>query len=105
MNNAIVLPECMKGIFIVFMLLLCSVPIKITKLKEDIINDPSECDSDWDEFGLCSRLTINEFKKFKGCEHYTDAEAEVIIEGLYKLSLISYNSYCNDKDVTIFISK
>jgi len=101
------LPESIKQIFVLFILLLCFIPAGKKKSNDPPITSDSlaEQDSDWDEFGLCSRLTVTEFKSFKGCEHYTDEEAEIIIEGLYKLSLISYNAYCNYKNVNIFISK
>lgn len=107
METTTELPESIQQIFAFFILLLCLFSANTGRSKDDPISTdlPTDQESDWDEFGLCSRLTVTELKSFKGCEHYTDEEAEIIIEGLYKLSLISYNAYCNYKNVNIFISK
>ena len=108
MKTTTELPESIQQIFVLFILLLCLFSSNTGKTKVDPIPTdlpPTDQESDWDEFGLCSRLTLSEFRSFKGCEHYTDEEAEIIIEGLYKLSLISYNAYNNYKNINIFISK
>jgi hypothetical protein len=47
-------------------------------------------------------LTPEELRKYKGCEHYTDEEAEDIINSLFKLSIIGYSfsekEFSNDMD-------
>jgi hypothetical protein len=45
-----------------------------------------------------TRLTPEELRKFEGNEHYTDAEAEEIIDSLVKLSLIGYSVYKEQED-------
>jgi hypothetical protein len=60
-------------------------------------------EEDWDEFGLVSRLSIEEFRKFPGCEHYTDGESKSIIDSLYRLGIIGYNSFGSQTEQSIFI--
>lgn len=97
------IPECFKQVTIVFMLLMLFYPPK-TGIEIITEEPPPDYEPDWDEFGLCPRLTLSEFRKFPGCEHYSDEEALEIIEGLYKLSLIGYNAYLSQKNIGIFIS-
>lgn len=39
------------------------------------------------------RLTIDELKSFKGCENYTNEEAEEIIETLEQLTIVLFKLY------------
>jgi hypothetical protein len=43
------------------------------------------------------RLTIEELRKFKGCEHYSDAKAEAAIETLEKLSILFYELFMEQR--------
>ncbi len=75
---------------------------KAVQLKINFDN-PVEHEENWDEFGLVSRLSIQEFRKFPGCEHYSDEEANSLIDSLYKLGIIGYNVFGSQTEQSIFI--
>ncbi len=88
----------------IFLILLCdwSAKRKKTQVKitfDEVLNH----EEDWDEFGLVSRLSIEEFRKFPGCGHYTDEESKGIIDSLYRLGIIGYNVFGSQTEQSIFI--
>ncbi len=65
----------------------------------------TEHETDWDNYGLCKRMSIEKFRSFSGCGHYTDDEAQKIIESLHQLGLIAFNTYIGREQTNIYISK
>ena len=45
------------------------------------------------------RLTVSQLKNYKGCEHYTDEEAEEIIETLEQLTIVLFKLYQKNKKI------
>ncbi|GAA3919567.1 hypothetical protein GO495_21540 [Chitinophaga oryziterrae] len=37
------------------------------------------------------RLTIQELRTFPGCEHYSDEQAEEIVESIYQIALLVFD--------------
>jgi len=66
-------------------------------------DSPPVVEENWDEFGLVSELTLDQFRTYPGCEHYNDEEANQIISSLRGLALIGYNSYASQTEQSIFI--
>jgi hypothetical protein len=64
---------------------------------------PPELQENWDEFGLVSQLTLDQFRTYPGCEHYSNEEASQIIGSLRRLALIGFNSYASQTEQSIFI--
>lgn len=101
-------------LLLVFILCLAAWPYKkLTQTEEITETDPPKINfdsktsqnEDWDEFGLASRLTIEQFKSFPGCEHYSDEEADQVIESLFQLSMLSINSFNAQNEQSIFITE
>lgn len=45
------------------------------------------------------RLSIEELRSFKGCEHYTDEEAEEIIDTLEQMTVVLFKLYQKNKKI------
>lgn len=45
------------------------------------------------------RLSIEELKSFKGCENYTNEEAEEIIETLEQMTIVLFKLYQKNKKI------
>lgn len=97
-----------EAIFIFLVLLAAFVHSEKQKRKASpvaINYDSVEHETDWDNYGLCKRMSIEKFRSFAGCEHYTDDEATHIIESLHQLGLVAFNTYKGQQQTNIYVSK
>lgn len=51
------------------------------------------------------RLTIEQLRSYKGCEHYTDEEAAEIIDTLEQLSFVFFKLYKKEQEIKSFASQ
>lgn len=95
-----------EAIFI--FLILLSAFVQSEKQKDSVVtinHDNVEHETDWDNHGLCKRMSIEKFRLFPGCAHYSDEEALQIIESLHQLGLIAFNTFRSNNQTNIYISK
>jgi len=45
------------------------------------------------------RLSIEELRSFKGCENYTDEEAEEVIDTLEQMTIVLFKLYQKNKKI------
>lgn len=45
------------------------------------------------------KLTVEELRAFPGCEHYNDAEAQAIIDGLHAIAVFLFNTTIVDNSI------
>lgn len=49
-------------------------------------------------------LTTKKLRSYKGCENYSDEEAEQVIETLFQLSILGFNAFESKYEQSIIIS-
>lgn len=70
------------------------------KVKAEICYSNSE-NSNWDQFNLVRKLSVEKIRSYKGLENLSEEKALQAIDALYQLSIISYNSIKNQGSISV----